>query len=344
MNLNPFKSDPLQIIVFQSYGTNEHLYVRGRALEDESIDLKQKSFLKLFLNSWKRFEADEIRNTPLNIKLPNNKVVQLVSDNEGYFKADEKIGNLEEMTNDEGWLQFTMSYDDANIKRSIQNENRFPGEMLIPKSDSTFGVISDIDDTIMHTGLVSTLKWRVIYNTIFKTAASRNPLKGAPEFYHMLHRGQSGKFSNPIFYVSHSPWNLYRYLEFFLTENKFPKGPILLRNFPGFFKKKNQSEKPQKQKEIINLLKTYPDLNFILIGDSGEHDPDIYIEIAEQHPDRILAIYLRSVKHHKKMTRVKGLFTDYKTVPVLMVETSEEAIEHARESGFISPDSESTHK
>ncbi len=342
--MNLFKPDPLQIIVFQSYGTNEHLYVRGRALEDESIDLKQKSFLKLFLNSWKRFEADEIRNTPLNIKLPNNKVIQLMSDGEGYFKSDEQLDNLEEMTNEEGWLQFTMYYDDAQIKRTIQNENRFPGEMLIPNAESSFGVISDIDDTILHTGLVSTLKWRVIYNTLLKTAANRNPLKGAPEFYHMLHRGKSGKQSNPIFYVSHSPWNLYRYLEFFLTENKFPKGPILLRNFPGFFKKKDQLEKPQKQKEIINLLKTYPHLKFILIGDSGEHDPDIYIEIAEENPERILAIYLRSVKHTKKMTRVHGLLKDYRTVPVLMVESSEQAIEHARENGFIKPDSQSTHK
>lgn len=342
--MNFFKPDPLQIIVFQSYGTDKHLYVRGRALEDESIDLEQKNFLKLFLNSWKRFEADEIKNTPLNIKLPNNKVIQLMSDDEGYFKSDEMIDNLEDMTNEEGWLNFVMSYDDANIKRTIQNENRFPGEMLIPRENSSFGVISDIDDTILHTGLVSTLKWRVIYNTLLKTAASRNPLKGAPEFYHMLHRGKNGDESNPIFYVSHSPWNLYRYLDFFLTKNKFPKGPILLRSFPGFFKKREQTEKPQKQMEINNLLKTYPHLKFILIGDSGEHDPDIYTEIAEDHPDRILAIYLRSVRHKKRMTRVSGLLKDYKTVPVLMVESSEQAIEHARENGFIPADSQSTHK
>ncbi len=87
--------------------------------------------------------------------------------------------------------------------------------------------------------------------------------------------------------------------------------------------------------EIINLLKTYPKLPFILIGDSGEHDPDIYIEIAEAHPERILAIYMRSVNHKKKMIRVKGLFKNYETVPVLLVEDSDAAVEHAREMGFI---------
>ena len=82
-------------------------------------------------------------------------------------------------------------------------------------------------------------------------------------------------------------------------------------------------------------MKTYPKLPFILIGDSGEHDPDIYIEIAEAHPERILALYLRNVNHKRKMIRVKGLFKDYETVPVLLVENSKAAVVHAREMGFI---------
>ncbi|WP_455168899.1 App1 family protein [Aegicerativicinus sediminis] len=331
-----FKKDPLQIIVFQTYGTGSHIYIKGRALEDESIDLEQKGMLDLLINSWKRFETDEIKNTPLNIKLPNNKIFQVVSSERGYFLLDEPFGDIADLTNEEGWLQFEASYDDPNIKRNIQNGNRFPGEMLIPSKDCSYGVISDIDDTILHTGLVSTFKWRVIYNTMLKRPSKRTPLKGAPEFYHLLHRGKSGKEKNPIFYVSHSPWNLYRYLEYFLKKNNFPKGPILLRDFPNPFSKNSKSEKPQKQKEILNILKSYPNMKFILIGDSGEHDPDIYIEIAESHPDRILAIYLRSVNHEERMLRVKGLIEDYKTTDVLMVEDSESAIAHALEKGFIS--------
>jgi len=338
-----FKKDPLQIIVFQTYGSNSHLYVKGRALEDESIDLESKSVLGLLWNSWKRFETDEVKNTRLNIKLPNNHILKVMSSGKGYFLLDEPSEDLAKMANEEGWLKFEASYDDGKIKRTIQNENRFPGEMLIPSKEASFGVISDIDDTILHTGIVSAFKWRVIYNTMLKRPSKRTPLKGAPEFYHLLHRGKTGKQSNPIFYVSHSPWNLYRYLEYFLKKNDFPKGPILLRDFPNIFARKAKTEKPQKQKEIINILKSYPDLKFILIGDSGEHDPDIYIEIAESHPDRILAIYLRSVNHEERMLRVSGLIKDYKKVDVLMVEDSDSAIKHAYEKGFIAV-SESSHK
>ena len=183
---------------------------------------------------------------------------------------------------------------------------------------------------------MSTLKWKVLLNSIFKSATSRIPLEGAADFYHKLHRGGSGENANPIFYVSHSPWNLYRYLEFFLKQNTFPKGPMLLRSFKDIFKKKT-GDQPQKHIEIVNILKTYPKLKFILIGDSGEHDADIYIDVANEFPAQVAAIYLRSVKHKKKMFRVKSLFENYTQIPVLLVESSAQAIEHAKEHGFVKP-------
>jgi len=333
--LSWLKKDPLQIIAFQSYGTDSHFYARGRALEDESIDLEANNTWQLIVNSWKRFGTDEIKHVGLDLKLPNNNILKATTDRKGYFWVEANLENLKSLTNDEGWLPFELSYNDVNIKRTIQNQNRFPGELLIPSSKAKFGVASDIDDTILHTGVVSLLKWRLIYNSIFKSAKSRIPLEGSVEFFHKLHRGSSGDNANPIFYVSHSPWNLYRYLELFLKQNDFPKGPILLRSVSEALKKKELGDKPQKQKEILNLLKTYPDLPFILIGDSGEHDPDIYIEVAEKFPNRILAIYLRSVKHKKKMLRVRRLIENYSLTPVLLVENSQQAIEHAREHGFI---------
>lgn len=330
-----FKKDKLQILGFQGYGKSSKLHARGRALEDEEIDLEEKGFFNLLLNTWKRFETDEVKNTTITIKLPDASSYTTITDKDGYFLIDEEVQHLSEMTNEEGWVNLELSYLDTNLKREILNQNRFPTEMLIPSNTAKFGVISDIDDTILHTGVVSSLKWRVVVNTIFKRATKRMALKGTAEFYHMLHRGKKGTAANPIFYVSHSPWNLYRYLELFLKTNNFPKGPILLRSMASFRARNRKSAAPQKQHEIVNILEMYPELPFVLIGDSGEKDGDIYIEIAKKYPNQIKAIYLRSINDTKRIERVNALFEEFKEVPFLLVKETEDAINHAQKQGFI---------
>lgn len=330
-----FKKDPIQIITFRSYGTSTHLYVKGRAIHDEGIDLSKSGFFNLVYNSWKRFETDKVQNAKLILSLSDGRKIETTTSTQGYFLIDEMIKDLLPLTDEEGWLHYSISFAEDISGRKIQQNNNFKGEVLIPSEEAKFGVISDVDDTIIHTGLTSRFKWKVVKNTFLKRAEKRTPLEGAADLYKLLKDGKSGIDCNPVFYVSHGPWNLYSYLEVFLETNNFPKGPILLRDFVNPFAKKYKPEKPQKQKEIINLLKAYPKLPFILIGDSGEHDPDIYTEIAEAHPERILAIYLRNVNHKKKMIRVKGLFKNYETVPVLLVEDSKAAVAHAREMGFI---------
>ncbi len=327
--------DPLQIHGYQTYGTQDHLYLLGRALEDEGVDLEKAGVANAFRNAYRQFKSDELPFAKLKIKLPDDRVIYATTDAEGYFKIDQKLEGLQKLTNEEGWLQLELGYDDENQKRFIKNNNRFAAQMLIPSQKAEYGVISDVDDTILKTGVTSLMKWRVILNTLFTDVAKRSPFKGAAHFYSLLHQGKPGNAANPMFYVSNSPWNLYRYLEAFIKHNDFPKGAILLRDFRTPFDRTPKPEKPHKQHEIRNILKTYPDMQFVLIGDSGEHDADIYIEIAEEYPDRIKAIYLRSVNHEKRVFRVRGLLEKFELTPALLVKDSQTAEEHAREIGLI---------
>lgn len=329
-----FSKDPLQIIVFQSYGKDNHLYIRGRALEDENINLEKSNIFSLIINSWKRFESDEVKNTSLTITLPNNYKVHTKTDNDGYFVIDKKIDNLKSLTNSEGWLQFEASYTNTNVKRKINSNNRFLGKLLILAEQAEFGIVSDIDDTILHTGVVSKLKWKLLINTFFKSPHRRKAIEGTSDFYRLLHLGVSGNNANPFFYVSHSPWNLYKYLEYFLLKNNFPKGAILLRSMRNIIRKK-KSEKPQKQKEVINILNTYPNLPIILIGDAGEYDADIYMEIVKEYPKRIKAIFLRSVASKKRMKRIYNLSKDYSETFFFVIDSSEQAIKLSKKHGFI---------
>lgn len=329
-----FKKDPLQIMPFYTYGTATHLYLKGRALEDEDIDLGKKGWLNLLINSWKRFASDEIRHTPLTITIANKQQIKCNTDAEGYYLYNNAVNTIQNLQIKNGWLPYKISFVNSKLKRKIQLNNNFNGEMLIPNTNANFGVISDIDDTILHTGVTSRLKWKVIVNTIFKTPEKRKALEGTAEFYHLLQNGNEAKNTNPIFYVSNSPWNLYRYLEYFLRTNHFPKGPILLRDFRTPFDRTRKPELAHKYHEIHNILNTYPNLNFILIGDCGEKDAFIYLDIVKAFPNRVSAIYLRAVAHKTRMKRIAKLFKGYTEVPVLIFEKSKTAVAHAKNQGF----------
>ncbi|SFF65413.1 Uncharacterized conserved protein [Salegentibacter agarivorans] len=329
--------DQVLITPYRSYGTHSHLYIKGRVLDNEPLKITQDAnIFKTIKTTYKQFDTFEIPDAQVDLSLPGKVQATTQTDDEGFFLFDNTIEqNLAEHADEEGWLDYDIFYKGPLGKKTELLEDPFKGDFLIPDPNAEYGVISDIDDTILHTGVTSFLKLRLLKNSLLTNAYNRIPLKGAAEFYQKLHTGRDGTPNNPIFYLSNSPWNLYEYLKLFLDHNAFPKGPILLRKFRTPFDGSIKPEKPHKQKEIANILKTYPEMNFILIGDSGEHDASIYTEIAAQYPDRILAIYLRSVKHKKQMSRVRSIIDNFETTPVLMVETSQEAVEHAREHGFI---------
>lgn len=329
--------EQVYIISYRSYGTYSHLYVKGRILDNEPLKIVQdQSVFKTIKNTWKQFDSFEIPDAEVEFRIPDQFSVNTHSNDEGYFLIDQSLeNNLAKHSTNEGWVDFEIYYRSQLEPQTKLLSNPFRGEFLIPKPDAEYGIISDIDDTILQTGVTSFLKWRLLKNSLLTNAYKRIPLKNAPSLYQKLHLGRSGKNRNPVFYLSNSPWNLYEYLKLFLDYNEFPKGPILLRDLRTPFESAVKPEKPHKQKEIINILKTYPDLNFILVGDSGEHDASIYTDIAAQYSDRILAIYLRSVRHEKSMERVQSIIDNFDTVPVLMVEKSADAEEHARKKGWI---------
>lgn len=331
------KIDNVLITPYRSYGTKNHLYMLGRALDDIPLKIvEDQSFVRTFRNTLRQFNTYEIENASIDLHIPDILMLATKTDGEGFFLFDKTVEeDLSVKADEEGWVSVHLYFKSLKAPDTAREKKHFQGELLIPHEEAGYGVISDIDDTILKTDVTSFLKLRLLKNSLLTNAYSRIPLKGAPEFYQKLHLGKSGENKNPIFYLSNSPWNLYQYLKLFLDFNKFPKGPILLRNFRGPFDKTLKPEKPHKQKEIINILKTYPNLKFILIGDSGEHDASIYTDIAVQYPNRIKAIYLQSVKHKRQMRRIKSIVDNFSTIPVLMVDTAGEAEDHARENGYI---------
>jgi len=331
-----FKKKALRINAYFGYGTNTIFRATGRALEDENVDFSaNQSTLRTLRNIYKQLESDEIRETDIVLQLPNGQKLETATDKEGYYQFESKIPDLNNYIDQKGWVPYSVSYKSNNSSKKISQRNLFSGQMLIPSDQAEFGIISDIDDTILHTGVASILKWRVATNTLFKNYDKRLPIEGTTDFYKKLQQGKNDTPKNPFFYVSNSPWNLYDYLSAFLKKHSFPKGPILLRDFRTPFDKTPKPKAPHKQTEIRCVLKTYPNLKFILIGDSGEKDADIYTEIADEYPGRIIAIYLRSVNHKRKERRIQNIIHSFDSTPILLVHSSEEAEAHARTIGLI---------
>jgi phosphatidate phosphatase APP1 len=102
------------------------------------------------------------------------------------------------------------------------------GHILVPPAASQFGVISDVDDTILVSGVTNLL--RMARLAFLNNARTRLPFAGVAAFYRALQSGPESTLFNPVFYVSSSPWNLYDLLVDFCAVQGIPKGPFMLRD------------------------------------------------------------------------------------------------------------------
>lgn len=326
-------NDPIQIVPFRTYGTQTRMYIKGRVLEDKNIaaSTDKDTILNNLVNMYKRFESDEVANATLSVQLPGE-TVQIITDKEGYFIL--KFQWSGPVNQENLWHGIPLELISAPI--AFERGLKSVAEVMIPPADAEFGVISDIDDTIVKT--TATNLFAMGRTTFLNNAKTRLPFAGVSQFYKSLQLGKNGKRNNPFFYVSSSPWNLYDMLKEFLDLNEIPAGPLLLRDFG--FEHKEKEEKGHlghKLKEIKQILEAFPHLNFILIGDSGQEDPVIYREVAELYPGRILAIYIRDVQLPERTKIAIDVSESLKQqkVEMLIVDNSVTAADHAARAGFI---------
>jgi phosphatidate phosphatase APP1 len=165
-------------------------------------------------------------------------------------------------------------------------------QVLTPPPGARFGVISDIDDTVLVSHAAS--PFRMALTALLNNARTRSPFPGVAAFYQSLQAGVRGDEHNPIFYVSSSPWNFYDLLVEFMQVNEIPAGPLLLRDY-GRQNLRDIGHRDHKRQAIDALLAAYPALPFVLMGDSGQEDPEIYASVVQDFPDRILGIHIRDV-------------------------------------------------
>jgi phosphatidate phosphatase APP1 len=171
----------------------------------------------------------------------------------------------------------------------------------------------------------------------------RLPFEGVAAFYRALHAGSTGHSLNPMFYVSNSAWNLYDLLSDFFNLHQIPIGPVLFLRDWGLSKNGLAPLKPGPHKlaYIRGILDTFKHLPFILIGDSGEQDPEIYTEVVGLYPNRIRAVYIRNVSRKpKRLDEIKVLAEQVLAAgsTLILAETTVPLAQHAASQGWIQPE------
>ncbi len=336
----------LQIVPYIGYGTGsgEHkeLIIRGRVLRDKGIHepMDNASILTNLVDMYKRFDSDEIPGAKVRATFQNLSV-DTTTEVEGFFEfhlipdalpaSDDHISLIE--------LEL-IDYPGKDLNPAEPAEFKAQGQVIVPPADAQFGVISDIDDTVLRSNVTDIIS--LVRNTFLENAHTRLPFEGVAKFYQALRRGKSGKSFNPIFYVSSSAWNLYDVLHDFFVVREIPLGAFFLTEYnldENTFIMPSHHE--HKMKSIDRIMTMYPDLPFVLIGDSTQQDPSIYREVTQKYADRVKAIYIRAVSPSPERDEEIQKLVDEVIgtgISMVVVPDSYEAAKHATKLGLIHPD------
>ena len=318
---------PYLILAYPGFGTAGRLSLCGRVLEDEGFrpardaDRAWRNLVEMY----KRFESDEVPGARLRARFQGVEV-EAHADGEGYFNVDL---HPEAALGPGPWHEVALELIDPAGGATAT------GRVLVPPGTARFAVISDIDDTVIRSNVTN--KLRMVLALALSNSRTRKPFEGVAAFYRALQAGASGSEGNPIFYVSKSPWNLLPPLLDFLEHQGVPVGPLLLRDYGRHLL---YSGSNHKERSIDQILTTYPELPFVLIGDSGEQDPEIYREVVRRWPRRIRAIYIRAVNTEPaRVAAIDRLVEEVRKTgsQLVLVPDSAFAAVHAAAEGLIAP-------
>jgi len=169
-----------------------------------------------------------------------------------------------------------------------------------PDTSKRLAIISDIDETILHSHTKSAPKR--IYTTLFKPAHKRGVVTFTKELF-LAYRAKNPRY----YYVSKSEANLFKIISEFLISNDLPKGILLLTPYLNFKKLiKNQKELDFKKNTIEKIITLSPSKEFILVGDDSQKDVEIYTDVAKKFPKQISSIFIRQTKKTVNSEKLKN--------------------------------------
>lgn len=276
------------VVAYGGYGSQERARVQGRVLMGTRSD--QRNWLGE-KRGWRQYFDAQVPGQPVLVRLGEAHTVA-EADRGGYVDVV-----LERHGLTPGWhtaqIQVLHRHDLAAGRSPVRASRPVLAPVRIIGPDEQFGVITDVDDTIMVTMVPQRLQ--ALRYVLLEHSSQRRAVPGMAPFLHELSQGA------PVIYLSNGAWNVAPTLRRFLHRAGFPSGSLQLRpwgisrqGFPlgGFDNKVTQF------KRVAEIL---PHLHWALVGDDGERDPRIYQHLAQTYPGTIRAIFLRTLKEHEHL-------------------------------------------
>lgn len=325
------KTGAYRVIGYRGYATSDRALLLGRVLEHTRIANAEatQSRWRNLLAMVQRIDAGPLPFARVRARLGRHEA-EVVADDEGFVRQWIAAGAL----SSGAWHNVALDVV-AGPETPVASSAHVPARVLVPSVGARLGVISDMDDTVLQSEITSFI--RAARLMLLENARTRLPFPGVAAFYRALERGARGDESNPIFYVSSSPWNLHDVISDFLEAQEIPTGPMLLRDWD--IGREMMRTREYKLSQIREILATYPRLPFILVGDSGQEDPEIYGDLVAEFPGRILAIYIRNVSAHPERSASIRALADRVTAAgstLLLADDTLTAARHAAAHGWIS--------
>ncbi|KAJ9664928.1 hypothetical protein H2201_004980 [Coniosporium apollinis] len=221
----------------------------------------------------KPFLSNPLANTPISAFFYNDKISRqrtTTTDASGHFTF-------------RAALEFVPTH-----VRILASEKLSATEEIIITDPKGVSVISDIDDTIKHSAITSGA--REIFRNAFIRELGDLTIEGVREWYCRL-----AELGVKFHYVSNSPWQIYPILTKFFSLAGLPAGSFHLKQYSGMFQGIFEPVAERKKGTLDKISRDFPERNFILIGDSGEADLEVYVDFVLENPGRVLGIFIRDV-------------------------------------------------
>jgi len=277
------KSD---IVVYNAYGNTHYIIIQGRMEKEKSYKKvnRDDSWFKNLFRRLREIEANEIKGKNIFATI-NQESFQTKGDSEGYFEFDIKTKKAIKSGYKSIELQIQNNPDIKRVKATI-----IGAKPLI-------GIISDFDDTLIISNVTNKIKLGI--NTMFKNYQQRKIVPGMVERFNKILAQNPKNSPNALFVLSGSPQQLFKPINSFLNYYNFPKRVLILKKAHGDNKDPLTDQFAYKTQKIKRLIKLYPNIKWVMFGDSGEKDLEVYRFIKSKYPNKIKEYYIRNIQSGK---------------------------------------------